>query len=51
MNADNLYPVAALQALASLDEPGLPGFDREDLVRTSNIPPERILTLRARRGR
>jgi glucose-1-phosphate thymidylyltransferase len=44
MNADNLYPVPALQALASLDEPGLPGFDREDLVRTSNIPPERVLS-------
>jgi dTDP-glucose pyrophosphorylase len=44
MNADNLYPVSALQALAALDEPGLPGFDREDLVRTSNIPPERVLS-------
>lgn len=44
MNADNLYPVSALHALASLDEPGLPGFDREDLVRTSNIPPERVLS-------
>jgi glucose-1-phosphate thymidylyltransferase len=44
MNADNLYPVAALIALASLDEPGLPAFDRDDLVRTSNISPERILT-------
>jgi dTDP-glucose pyrophosphorylase len=42
MNADNLYPVPALQALASLDEPGLPAFDAEDLVRTSNIPSERI---------
>ena len=43
MNADNLYPVPALRALAALDEPGLPGFDRDDLVRTSNIPAERIL--------
>jgi dTDP-glucose pyrophosphorylase len=42
MNADNLYPVPALQALATLDEPGLPAFDAEDLVRTSNIPSERI---------
>lgn len=42
MNADNLYPVLALRALAALDEPGLPAFDAEDLVRTSNIPPERI---------
>jgi dTDP-glucose pyrophosphorylase len=44
MNADNLYPVPALRALASLDEPGLPVFDREDLVRTGNIPPERVLS-------
>jgi len=43
MNADNLYPVPALQALGSLDEPGLPAFDREDLVRSGNIPPERVL--------
>jgi len=42
MNADNLYPVDALAALAALGEPGLPAFDREDLIRTSNIPPERI---------
>jgi glucose-1-phosphate thymidylyltransferase len=43
MNADNLYPVPALQALAALAEPGLPAFDREDLVRSGNIPPERVL--------
>ena len=42
MNADNLYPVDALRALAALDEPGLPAFDAEDLVRTSNIPAARI---------
>jgi glucose-1-phosphate thymidylyltransferase len=42
MNADNLYPVAALRALASLDEPGLPTFTAEDLVATSNIPDDRI---------
>lgn len=42
MNADNLYPVSALDALASLDEPGLAAFDRDDLVRTSNIPADRI---------
>jgi len=43
MNADNLYPVDALIALASLDEPGLPSFDRDDLQRTSNIPEDRVL--------
>ena len=42
MNADNLYPVQALRDLAALDEPGLPGFDPDDLVRSSNIPAERI---------
>ena len=43
MNGDNLYPVDALTRLASLEEPGLPAFDRDDLVRTSNIPADRIL--------
>lgn len=42
MNADNLYPLAGLEELASLSEPGLPAFDRDDLVTSSNIPPERI---------
>jgi dTDP-glucose pyrophosphorylase len=42
MNGDNLYPVRALADLASLDEPGLPAFDADDLVRSSNIPAERI---------
>lgn len=42
VNADNLYPVAALTELAALSDPGLPAFDREDLIRSSNIPPERI---------
>jgi glucose-1-phosphate thymidylyltransferase len=42
LNADNIYPSAALAALAALDEPGLPVFEAEDLVRTSNIPPERL---------
>jgi glucose-1-phosphate thymidylyltransferase len=42
MNADNLYPLPALRAVASLDEPGLPGFDRDELVRSSNIEPARL---------
>ena len=42
MNGDNLYPVGAITALARLEEPGLPAFDRDDLVRTGNIPEERI---------
>jgi dTDP-glucose pyrophosphorylase len=42
MNADNLYPIEAVRALAALPEPGLPAFDPQDLVRTGNIPAERI---------
>lgn len=42
VNADNLYPADVLRALAALDEPGLPAFDADDLVRTSNIEPDRV---------
>lgn len=42
LNADNLYPVATLRDLAALDEPGFPAFEAGDLVRSSNIPSERI---------
>ena len=42
MNADNLYPGPALLGLVGLDEPGLIAFESRDLVRSGNIPPERI---------
>jgi len=42
LNADNLYPAAVLQALVSLDGPGLPAFDREALVQDSGFPAERV---------
>ena len=42
LNADNLYPVDALRALALAEEPAFPAFDADDLVRTSNIPADRI---------
>ena len=42
MNGDNLYPVPALRDVATLAEPGLPGFDFHDLVRSSNIEPGRL---------
>jgi dTDP-glucose pyrophosphorylase len=42
MNADNLYPAGALLELAHLSEPGLPAFDRDDLVRSGNIPRDRV---------
>lgn len=42
MNSDNLYPSGALQRVAALAEPGLPVFTRDDLLRTSNIPADRV---------
>jgi dTDP-glucose pyrophosphorylase len=42
MNADNLYPVPVLRELALLREPGLPAFEPDELVQSSNILPERI---------
>lgn len=42
MNADNLYPAGALRDLAASSEPGLPVFARDELVRTSNIPDDRV---------
>jgi dTDP-glucose pyrophosphorylase len=42
LNADNLYPGPALQALAGLDEPGLAAFEPADLMRSGNIAAERI---------
>lgn len=41
LNADNLYPSAAIRALVHLGGPGVVGFDRSALLRASNIPPER----------
>lgn len=42
LNSDNYYPLHVFRALRSLGEPGLPAFERETLVRQSNIPRERI---------
>ncbi len=42
LNADNYYPVESYRALRGLGAPGLPGFDREALVRLGNIDPDRI---------
>jgi dTDP-glucose pyrophosphorylase len=42
LNGDNLYPAAVLSDLAALGEPALPGFERESLVRSSNIEPARL---------
>jgi dTDP-glucose pyrophosphorylase len=42
VNADNLYPVPALLALARLDTPGLPAFERDDLMASSDLPSDRV---------
>ena len=42
MNGDNLYAANVLRDLAALDEPGLPGFRRGDLIASSNIPDGRV---------
>lgn len=42
LNADNLYPIEALEALVHLGAPGLVAFERGALVREGNIAPERV---------
>lgn len=42
LNADNLYPAVALEALVSLGEPGLVAFDRAGLSAGGEIDPERV---------
>ena len=42
LNADNLYPTAALRTLRELPRAGLLGFRRSTLVAQGNIPAERI---------
>lgn len=42
LNADNLYPADVLQALVALDGPGLPAFDRKELVCDSGFPADRV---------
>jgi dTDP-glucose pyrophosphorylase len=42
LNADNVYPAAALGALRRLEGPGLIAFDPAALVAGSNIPPHRV---------
>jgi dTDP-glucose pyrophosphorylase len=44
LNSDNYYPVEVFRALRELGEPGLPVFERESLIRESNIPRDRVLS-------
>ena len=41
-NGDNLYPVHAVRALRAVQGTAIVGFDREALIRQSNIPADRI---------
>jgi dTDP-glucose pyrophosphorylase len=43
LNSDNLYAPHVLRALVELDEPGLPGYERESLVQESGFPPDRVV--------
>lgn len=43
LNSDNLYPAHVLRALVDLDGPGLPGYEREALVRESGFPADRVI--------
>jgi glucose-1-phosphate thymidylyltransferase len=42
LNSDNYYPVEAYRALVAMDGPGLVAFERDAMVRDSNVPAERI---------
>ena len=42
LNSDNYYPIEAYRALAALEGPGLVAFDRDAMVRDSNVPADRI---------
>ena len=42
VNADNLYPPATLRAMTVVRGPALPVFEKTELIRSSNIPAERI---------
>lgn len=42
LNSDNYYPVSALASLRVAPPPALVAFERDALVRTGNVPPERV---------
>jgi glucose-1-phosphate thymidylyltransferase len=42
INSDNLYPLEVLRGLRELGQPGAILFDEQELLRSSNIPAERI---------
>ena len=42
LNSDNYYPVEAYRALVALDGPGLVAFERDAMIRDSNVPADRV---------
>jgi dTDP-glucose pyrophosphorylase len=42
LNSDNYYPVEAYRALAAMDGPGLVAFERDAMIRDSNVPADRV---------
>ena len=42
MNADNYYPVEAFRTLVAMPGPGLVAFEREAMIRESNVPADRV---------
>ena len=42
LNSDNYYPVDAYRALVALDGPGLVAFERDAMIRESNVPADRV---------
>jgi len=47
INSDNYYPLEALEGLRVMDTAGLAGFDRDGMLRGSNIPSDRIVKFAA----
>ncbi len=47
INSDNHYPLDAVTALRELNGPGLAGFERNALIKGSNIPADRVLKFAA----
>jgi dTDP-glucose pyrophosphorylase len=45
--SDNLFAPPVRRALVELDEPGLPGYEREALVHESGFPPDRVSSFAA----
>lgn len=42
INSDNHYPLEAVKALREIEGPGLAGFERQALIKKSNIPADRV---------